>query len=148
MFCSTCGYNVEATASSQMSPAANKFCRRCGTRLQEDDRAKRTFPLQTTLAASNLSPLRNKNFWHIFQESRRGKTHAILIAAMWLLTMASWMFWLALEQKVGTMLDFVALALALVLIFLPSTADRINGWTKIGIEAASLVIFVISMWHQ
>lgn len=69
----------------------------------------------------------------------------ILIAAMWVLTVASWVSWLALEPRLSIVLDVFAVLIALPLSFLPSWTDRINGWSKIGIEICS---FAYSLLHR
>ena len=135
MFCPTCGYNFEVTASSQMSPASNKFCRRCGSRLHyigekpPDEKAILT-------AAQDIAANASR---------RHGEPQIFLITAMWALTIASWVCIFALEPIAGIVLDLAAVLVALILIFLPPAVNRINGGVKMAIEAAA---FALSVWHR
>ena len=138
MSCSTCGYNQpspEAQEASQIPSVTEKFCRRCGSRLQETRQ-------KDTIDPSQVQSLPTRPAYLV---SRRGETRVMLIAAMWVLTFAAWVSVLAMEPMIGVALDLFAVVLALVLIILPSTTNRINGWAKIGSEAAALVPL---LWHR
>jgi hypothetical protein len=147
MYCSTCRYSFEATDSSRLSPSANKFCRRCGSRLPNTgEKLPDENPTLSTTQHTALSDSpRRLPFWRTFLAGRHGEPHIFLITMMWALTIASWVCILALEPFYGVVLDIAAVFLALILIFMPPATNRINGWIKISMEAAALTL---SLWYH
>ncbi len=135
-FCRQCGQRADAASESS---AAERFCRQCGSR--------RTAAVQNAIDVfpANESVAGRKPWGKPRKGSRVYEAHAVLIAAMWILTAASWVSLLALETTLALVLDVAALLLALTLSFLPSWTDRINGWTKVSIE---LVVFANGLLHR
>lgn len=61
---------------------------------------------------------------------------------MWLLTASTIVVMAALGRDgegVAVLLDIPALVIALVLVFMKTTADRVNGWVKIALEILGFV---------
>ncbi len=113
-------------------PLGTNFCSQCGASVG---------PQQVPLVVMVPTP-------QYVGQLPAARARGALIVVMWSLTLFCVMMTAAGDAPVGLLADLVALAIAIVLVCGKSSADKVNGWVKIGLEIAAFAFAFAAGFSQ